>query len=237
MGRRGSSGSASGADPALVDWCFVRLPNTPKNKTIFLEKIRAGIRTDENDDPYSYAATSMDDPETGWLSDNVYNLAVPVKGRATGDGSGNSRTALDDAVAQAFRGASGLTEFLTTLENRRLLATEKTDRGRNTRQVGYVLPAVFTTARLWASEVDLAASDIHTGKVVPVGPLRPMPWLWLKQSVSPDLKHSLDPADYTPFDSLREYLLRDYLRCVAIVGVDGIEPFLQKGEFSFFAAD
>jgi len=87
---------------------------------------------------------------------------------------------------------------------------------------------------VWVSDVDLSASDLSTGKV-PQASLKPMDWLWLKQNVSPGLKHGVRPGGHDPplplAHDLADYLLRDYCRVVGILSVAGIESFLRIPHF------
>lgn len=194
------------ANPALVDWCFVRQPMVPRPTEVAFEQVRV---TDNR----AFVALDMRD---SWASERVYNLGFPIKGLAKGDASGSGRTALDDAVTQVLRGANG---FIELLAHRPKLLTK----GAFGYGFGQVLPAVFTTARLWVSDVDLQTADLKTGNVPPAS-LQAVPWLWLKHNVSPDLKHAL-PSD-EPVDakeSLRDYLLWDHYRCVAIVSATGLK--------------
>jgi hypothetical protein len=161
-----------------------------------------------------------------WTSDRVYHLGFPIKAAVKGDAKGDGgRSALDGAVTQVLRGTNGLID---------LLAGEPTllrpTRGGGA--TGCVIPVVFTTAKLWISEVELAKSDLASGKV-PEALLQPIPWLWLKQNTSPDLKHSLaeDPPERSTLDDLGNYARWHFSRCVAVVSVEGVEAFLSQGHW------
>jgi hypothetical protein len=208
------------ANPALVDWCFVRAPGFPQAELVSIEYVQSNSETGR-----SYALL---DRRNAWTSDRVYNLAFPIKGSKKGDKAGDNKTALDSAVEQALRGANGLMELLARDTNLLVRQTATVNAWCG------VVPVVFTTAKLWVSDLDLSASDLSTGRVEPLS-LTETPWLWLKLNISPALKHSLVYAP-TPNEqrreSLRDYLLRDYSRSVAIVSVDGIISFLSNPHFS-----
>jgi hypothetical protein len=163
----------------------------------------------------SYVGLGVD---LAWPSDRVYNLAFPVKGPTKGDPHGETREkALSGAVDQVLRGAAGFSEFLS--KEPHLMARERDS------AAGAVLPVVFTTARLFVSDVELTTSELVSGKVA-AGALRPMDWLWLKQNVSSELRHA---SSARPWPKLRDYVARDYARCVGIVSVAGIVAFLNNG--------
>jgi hypothetical protein len=209
------------ANPSLIDWCFVRTPHVPQDSIVALEVV--GVRNE----PASRRPYAAVDRRNGWVSERVYNLAFAVKGSAAGDPCGDDRTAIDSAVAQVLRGAAGLMEFLAH-DSRALL------RQYEQYEVGYVVPAIFTTARLWGSDARLDTAELLTGKVPP-STLRPLDWLWLKVNVSPAMKPALEAAlwdDNDRFRTLRDYVLRDYSRCIAIVSAAGTESFLRMGHWS-----
>ena len=200
------------ANPALVDWGFVRTPDMSDAAVLTLEVVRfqsGGLKT------------AGLESHNFWHSDRVYNLGFPIKGCEKGDSAGSSRTALDDAIAQVLRGANGLMEYLAG--NPKLLRGHGPDD-----RSGRVLPVVFTTARLWASDIELSESDLASGNV-PEGSLKKLEWLWLKQNISTDLRHSLSPASRpdVPDPSLEDYIRRDYVRVIAIVSMAGIDSFLE----------
>jgi len=208
------------ANPALVDWCFVRLPHTPLARSVAFEQVRV---YGKEPDTTAYAAL-----RGGWSSDLVYNLGLPIKGHTVGDRTGDNRTALDDAVTQVLRGTNA---FMESIAKEPTLLVPS---GENA--FGIVVPVVFTTAQLWVSDVDLGASELATGKVPQVS-LQSQPWLWLKQNISPDLKHTLHHDE--PFNRgnpLEDYLLRDYSRCVAIVSAGGTESFLKVGHWTYWTS-
>ena len=201
------------ANPALIDWCFVRSPLAHRGDEVALETVRVNITLGK-----AYGSVDL---RNAWHSDRVYGLGFPIKGSAHGDKAGDNRTALDDAVAQVLRGANGLMEFL---------ASEPTllrHHGEN----GYarVVPVIFTTARLWVSDVNLSESELSTGRVPP-SPLTEIDWLWLKQNISPTLKAPFlrdeQPGEYR--ETLRDYVVRDFARCIGVVSVSGVESFLRN---------
>jgi hypothetical protein len=220
-------GECKRANPALVDWCFVRFPNLPFAEFVPLEWLRIDMSNTE-----VRRVVAGLDVQNARASRQVYNLGVPVKGSLKGDEAGDNKTALDGAVEQVVRCSSGLIAFLG--KNPQLLEFERDLAGERIRLVA-VVPAVFTTANLWTSDLDLSAADLSTGNV-PKASLTRVPWLWLKHNVSPGLTHSIPPPDPDRRETLRDFLLRDYARAVAIVSVGGIAEFLHDGHFREYLA-
>lgn len=94
-------------------------------------------------------------------------------------------------------------------------------------EVGF-LPVVFTTARLWASNVDLSSADLENGIFdLDSVDVEEKKWLFYHYHQSPSLKHSV-PATIDN-KSLKDVLYREYVRTIAIVSVSGIEEFLTWG--------
>jgi hypothetical protein len=201
------------ANPALIDWCFVRVPRTPEPEIVALERVSLHPETFE-------ASAVVDRNRAFWSSDRIYGLGYPIRrhhgAKGNSDDASGGRTALQDAVDQAVRGASGLIDFLC--RRKELLVPPGL--------YGYVLPVVFTTARLWVSDVDLAAADLATGDI-PESDVKLIDWLWLKQNISPGLKHSVTPGRGIPPSDLGRYVLQDYCRVIGIVSVAGVEDFLR----------
>ncbi len=87
-------------------------------------------------------------------SEGIYHVAVEVKGDATGDPSGMGRGAIEQAATQVMRGVSGLVECFS--KNRTCLPMDIS--------VIFV-PVIFTTAKVWATNVDLSETDLTNGQV------------------------------------------------------------------------
>jgi hypothetical protein len=215
-------GECKRANPALVDWCFVRVPQVWRNhvRQETTTRMRAErIRVDR-----AGGWVGSDSERFSWKSDRVYGLGFASKGAQKGDPhptAGGDRTAIDSAVTQVLRGTNGFLEFLA--KHPHYLTPQASD------QRGRVVPVVFITARLWTTDTDLTTAMLETG-ALPAPHLTQVHWLWLQQNVSPELQHGLkwdEPID--PAETLDEYLTRAYARTVAIVSWTGLEDFLKGG--------
>lgn len=205
------------ANPSLHDWLFARAPYVQRNsfsRDILMERIsREG-------DKLSAGLARLGD------SENIYHVAVEIKGAAKGDASGAGRGGIEEAATQVTRGLNGLIECFS--RNRRYVP-------ENFPVI--FIPVIFTTAKIWATEVDIAA-DVSTGEVrLDSSNVTAKPWLWLQYHVSPGLRHGVDrqvPND-GPFAwaGLGDLLELEYARTIAIVGSDGIDAFLASQRWSF----
>lgn len=150
---------------------------------------------------------------------NVWHLGFEVRTDEHGELGVKGRRAIDDAVVQAIRGMSGLAQWFS-------------DHAGTVRSAAFAGPseqaaklllmlAVFTTANLWTSAVDLSKADLATG-VVPIEKeaLKPVPWLFFNLPLASGVRHSIRPARQ-PKD-LADALARHYARTVAIVSSSGI---------------
>lgn len=205
------------ANPSLHDWLFARAPYVRRNSTsrdILVERIRR--------DGGGLSAS------LGRLagSENIYHVAVEVKGASKGDASGIGRGAIEEAATQVTRGLNGLIECFS-------------------RNCCYVpenfpvsfIPVIFTTAKIWVTEVDIAA-DVSTGEVrLDSSDVIEKPWLWLQYRVSPGLRHSVDRQvpNEEPFAraGLCDLLELEYARTIAVVSPKGVDAFLSSQRWSY----
>jgi hypothetical protein len=93
------------------------------------------------------------------------------------------------------------------------------------------IPVIFTTAKLWVSDVDLTKADITTGDIEKsLINLEEKKWLFYQYSQSPDLKHSCEITQ--EYDSLSSSLYQLFTRTVAVVTADGIDDFFSSWHWS-----
>ena len=138
-----------------------------------------------------------------------------------------NRGAIEDAATQVTRGLNGLIEYF----------------GRHRRYVpeNYpvkFIPAIFTTARVWSSDVDLTRTDAALGQVdLGDAQVKQVPWLWLQYHVSPGLQHSVDrnfsDDDRAGRPDLGRLLELEFARTIAVVGSGGIDAFLASQLWTF----
>jgi hypothetical protein len=162
---------------------------------------------------------------TGILSagvPSIYRVALAVKSTKPGDASGkNNEDAIEQAAGQVCKGTNGLIEFFNAQANK-LPRAEKL----------YFLPGVFTTAKLWVTDTDLATAELDRGEFeTGAVEVKEKTWIWYQYNLSPGVKHSLSAEgeeSRNPFD-LSAALEQDFTRSIAIVSVNGIEDFLKRG--------
>lgn len=130
----------------------------------------------------------------------------------------SGRGALNDAVNQALRGASGI--FNTFLGRPAMLGSDG---------IVKVIPAVLTNARLLTCDTDLAEASFETGDLPQSAGVAERPWVWLRTNVSSHLNHRAEVFDRpgeAPARSFRDIADRDYARSVAMVTWSGLHQFL-----------
>jgi hypothetical protein len=208
-------GECKRANPALRNWCFLRAPFKESNSL--------------SDNVF---AEALEWPKTGdpvcrvrplFYSENVYHLGIEVKSHERGDPGGKGRGAIEEAAGQAMRGMNGLMQFFRQ--------SRKANEARKSIQI---LPVIFTTAQLWATQADLAQSDLLTGRLdLSAFPLQEKKWVFLHYPQSPDLKHSLPIASNDLCnDILTDSLYTEFIRPIAIVTAGGIADFFCMSHWS-----
>lgn len=193
------------ANPALSNWCFARAPFVRRNRSYepyFLEH----IELDEKGLLYAYAKPTCS-------SERAYHVALEVKTEEKGDNKGQGRGAIEEAATQICRGLNGMIEFL--LRNNQMFEIQKR---------AVFLPVIFTTAQIWASNVDLSSADIQSGKVdLTKMNCEKQSWVVYQYHMSPGLKHSSSPLKL--LNSFGEIMDSEYIRTIPIVSPSGIESF------------
>jgi len=191
-------------DPALADWCFARFPYVSRTRTYeaFLaeEFVRKGLVT---------GSVYMRD-----IREEYYSIGLEVKDPTKkGDGTGGGRGAIEAAASQACRGLNGMVECFA--------ARPKSD------FQAFLIPVIFTTARLWGCEVSLtSATDIETGRIPAenMEDLKALQVVLYQYHQSPGLKHTRSVTAKS--ETLGEILDLAYIRTIPIVTATGIESFL-----------
>jgi hypothetical protein len=195
------------ANPALANWCFSKAPYVRRNRTAFEPLLVEFVQPDENGSLYAYARQGHD------LHD-AYHVALEVKSSEKGDPHGSGRGKIEEAATQICRGLNGFVEFV--MANKQILSDQAT---------AYFFPVIFTTARVWVSDVDLASADIEKGNIdFDQANLEQKPWVFYQYHLSPNIKHSRSPSERPK--TIGEFLDSEYIRTIAIVTSSGIEQFL-----------
>jgi hypothetical protein len=141
-----------------------------------------------------------------------YHTGIEVNTSQKGNGTGGSKSSLEDASTQISRGQSGFINFLA-------------GRPGFVESPVLLLPVIFTTAELWASEIPLSHAEASSGHIdLSSKPMQPKPWLLYQYVLSPGIKHT---HVYGAGKTLGAILDADYIRTIAIVNVAGVDPFLE----------
>jgi hypothetical protein len=213
------------ANPAFSNWCFAGSPYARRNSGS--DRVVFQYAWVPPSDTRSIEVKPLDPTKrmlTGVISvgaTHVYQVGLSVKSNQTGDKAGKTNDAIEDAAGQVCKGLNGLIEFFHSQR-------EKLPQGEKL----YFLPVIFTTAKLWTTEVDLASASIDKGEFESGSvALKETSWIWYQYNLSPALKHTL-PTDgedsRNPFD-LSSALEQEFTRSIAIVCVKGIQEFLHHG--------
>lgn len=197
------------ANPSLRDWCFVSFPRVRRNRQtehVFAE----WLRLRDAGRVYSNARVAT------WPGP-YYNLGLEVKGHDPGDAAAKGRGGIEDAATQVCRGLNGMVEFFS--RNHTFWKVSES---------AVLIPAVFTTAKLWGCDVDLGtATSLETGKIDPsqMGQVKEERWVFYQYHQSPGLKHSL--SSLASKRELAPLLDSEYVRTIPIVNAQSIVPFLE----------
>jgi len=195
------------ANPATSNWCFGRAPR-PQESGFATHSYMEMLRNDGNRVHFELQLLVQ--------SDRIYQVALEVNTGRKGDTGGSSRDEIEDAATQVCRGFNGLIQFFGGERAHNLLNINQT--------VGFV-PAIVTTANIFATEAEITSPDIFTGKVGPFDPpLRSRDWIWYDYPQSPGLKHTISDSIHS--SDLREVFYREYVRRVGIINPSGLEAFL-----------
>jgi hypothetical protein len=89
----------------------------------------------------------------------------------------------------------------------------------------YLLPVVFTTAQIWASDVELSSANLENGDIDLAGTsFVSKPYVFYQYHLSPGLKHSRSPVSRPT--TIGAFMDSEYVRTIAVVTASGIEQFL-----------
>ncbi|MBI4488152.1 MAG: hypothetical protein HY694_03625 [Deltaproteobacteria bacterium] len=203
-------GECKRVNPALSNWCFARSLFTRRNP----QETKLIIQSIWQSERASHTVLTGISSEN---SEQIYHLGLEIKSNKKGDNQGQQKgEALNKGAEQACLGINGMIEFFATRPT--LLA----GRGKV-----HLLPAIFTTAQIFTSNVDLGSANIKTGDLDNTTvALIEQPWIWLQYNISPTLSHSqhVSPAAR----SMESVLEQEFCRSIAIVSPQGIESFLSR---------
>jgi hypothetical protein len=207
------------ANPATANWCFARAWQPQLAEVARQSYAEVAYLFDGDDDG--------DGCETGLKvlvpSDRIFQVAIEARTGKKGDEHAGGRGEIEDASTQVCRGLNGLIEMFYRRKDRLLQLPA---------WIGFV-PTIFTTARLLTTDVDISTANLSSGEITAIpSDLSEKDWLWYDYPQSPGLKHAL-PSESKSRD-LREVVFHDYIRRIAIVGSDGLGPFLCMETWKLF---
>jgi len=204
-------GECKRANPALSNWCFAHsaftVRNTQNSKLIIQAAWLSGTATNR-------FLTGIS-TET---SEQIYHLGIEIKSNKKGDAQGQPKgEALERAGEQVCLGINGMVEFFAAHPN--LLHHE---RGKI-----HLVPAIFTTARIFTSDIDLGSASLESGELENVSvDLTNRSWVWWQHNLSSTLVHSQPVRSSAR--SMESVLEQEFCRSIAIVSPQGIESFLGR---------
>ena len=203
-------GECKRANPALRNWCFVRAPYVRRNRNeyepLFVERVVL-------DPDGTISASARSEWGHSDFHNQAYHIAREVKSQEKGDPYGSGRGAIEAAATQVCRALNGMVHFVAN--NPQVL---------NDSGPAYFLPVVFTTARVWASNVDLGEADLLTGTIDLEGTsTEQRDWVYYQYHLSPGIKHRHPPTG-RPIN-IEGLLDTEYIRTIPIVSASGVRSF------------
>ena len=198
------------ANPATANWCFARAPWVAP-PTVREQSFGECIGLDAYGNLTSRLVVFL-------RTENIWQVALEVRTGRKGDERGSSRGEIEEAATQVLRGFNGLIELFR--QQRQFMSSGQ----------AVLIPVIFTTARLFTTEVELSEAALETGRIS-ADELEPTerPWLWYDYAQTPGIKHLVQPAGVS--DDLRNLLYFEYVRRIAIVGARGIDDFLRSPDW------
>lgn len=200
------------ANPATANWCFVKSPYPHRatwgsTEYVHLECLKKMMVTNTLRGVLAAGVKANADH-------TAYHLAFSLRTSEKGDedSKGNRQSEIEDAMGQTLRGANG---FVMHFDRQPHLLEDK-------EQIG-ILPVIFTTAKLYTSDLKLDEAELATGKVTG-GNLKRAAWVIYQYTMSPGLKHTAVSGN-SPGDLVDLYQ-SEYIRTVPIVSVEGIRDFM-----------
>lgn len=197
------------ANPRLKTWCFAKSPfvhrtHSPACK-FYMEEV-------SKNDHGRFLVRGY--PHDGLWPRDAYHVGWEIKGKTKGDDHAKGHGDIKDSITQVLRGASGYIEFLCARQDKLPTPSEQ-----------YVVPVVFTTAKLLACSANLSRTDLDSGNIeIDGGELEEKPWVNFQYNVTPGLRHTVPPTVMEV--ELHKAMEKEFIRTIAIVNQAGIEEFL-----------
>lgn len=97
----------------------------------------------------------------------------------------------------------------------------------HTKEGVILIPAIFTTAKLYGCDCILSRADLQTGEIdITDARLVEKPWVYFQYHVSPGIRHT--GAYRHTINTIADALDYEYVRTIPIVSAHGIKEFLQS---------
>lgn len=198
-------------NPAFTDWCFFRAPIVRRDE----DGPQFWIELWQRDPTDYHNAFLLEGKPKNGARGRDYHIAFPVEGQLKGDKSGGDpKATIENALTQVARHANGFAKLLCD-------RPEIVHLGHD---CALIVPAIFTTARLWVSDVDLAKTTLATGRFEDSLQLKQCDWLAFQYHMSQGLRPTHVAMRTT---DLSTYLVQDVLRTIFVVSTAGIGEFLE----------
>lgn len=195
-------------NPKMAIWSFVRSPytfGTDREHYLYFDFIMR--------DAVNFTYFGCSQPNT---DKHPYHIGFELKTNKPGDTAGNTGTsAINDAVAQGFRSASGLVNFSFNQKKYKSIEPD----------VKFLfIPVVFTTAEIHTADCDISTASITDG-FLPKDAVKTQKgnWIWFNSNRSDDLLHGIHID--RPAGGIYQDRSKEVIRSVAIVNSEGIEDF------------
>jgi hypothetical protein len=196
------------ADPSLCDWVFLRAPLVRRNHHERFVVDRVNIREHLG---FSTGPISL----LSLHSRPFAHRGFEVKTSDKGEGAAG-RSAIEEATSQLFRGVNGM---INCLQSKPAMVGDGND--------CLLLPVLFTTAKLYVSDLDMSQTDLLSGKLN-AELLKPqeVPYVYYQYHLSPGIKHPFPTSPSA--ERLASILATEFIRTAVVVSASGIDAFLSK---------
>jgi len=209
------------ANPSLSNWCFAKAPITLRNRQLhnylILEYIDR-LDTDEKNVSHPQGVSQLRNNVSIKSIEGLenYHISLDIKSQNKGDKHDSGKGAIQDALTQIFRGINGFIELLYKYEQ--LVEKDKKNK---------LIPVIFTTAKIWVSDVDLSNTDTKDGKIIDTDfNLKEKKWISYQYNISQFLKHSHSKSSSEMKSDFAALIEHEFVRTVFIVNSSGIDDFL-----------
>lgn len=201
------------ANPKFNNWCFVKAPYVRRNRSsehCFVDHV-------EYDRLNGMCRVSHKELSV-YVQERAYHIGLVVKSKEKGEGSKSEKDVIEQAATQVCRGVNGLID-LANKKPDLILSGAQNDPGTK------FIPVIFTTAKIYVCDCDLASANIENGNLdISNQKMSEKNFIYYQYHLSPGIKHS-DSVSQTP-NQFYDILDYEYVRTIPIVTATGITDFL-----------